>query len=274
MAWARLDDKFHSHRKAIAAGLEAIGLFTMALSWAHSERLTSPHPGVVPVHMVGHLAGGAARGKRLAQRLNDTGLFDDLTEYGWPIHDFADYLPKYDPEQKREAGRRGGSTRAANRKQSAKQSASGPEADRKQTSSSRASARTSPNPNLFPEAKASGADDCPSGPQVIIGEWLERCRSRPPKAVVGQASKTVAALLAEGIDPDDVRRGMATWHAKGAHPASLPAFVNEAMNAAPPTRPGATTTPTPTAPRLADLCDEHGRDQATCPFCKREREQP
>lgn len=40
-----------------------------------------------------------------------------------------------------------------------------------------------------------------------------------------------------------------------------------------PAPPGVTTTPTPTAPRLADLCDEHGRDQATCPFCKREREQ-
>lgn len=65
----------------------------------------------------------------------------------------------------------------------------------------------------------------------IIGEWIERCPKRPPKPVVGQAAKLVGQMLAEGIDPDDVRRGMAAWQAKGLHPSTLPSVVNEVMNA-------------------------------------------
>lgn len=69
--------------------------------------------------------------------------------------------------------------------------------------------------------------------QTIVGEWIERCDKRPPATVVGQTAKVVDALLAEGIDPDDVRRGMRAWKAKGLHPSTLPAVVNEVMNAAP-----------------------------------------
>lgn len=37
-------------------------------------------------------------------------------------------------------------------------------------------------------------------------------------------------MLAEGIDPDDVRRGLAAWMTKGLHPSTLPSVVNEVMN--------------------------------------------
>ena len=73
--------------------------------------------------------------------------------------------------------------------------------------------------------------------QVILGEYLDRCAKRPPGAVIGQVGKLIKAMLAEGIDPDDVRRGMAAWKAKGLHPASLPSVVNEVMNAGPRTPP-------------------------------------
>jgi hypothetical protein len=38
-------------------------------------------------------------------------------------------------------------------------------------------------------------------------------------------------MLAEGIDPDDIRRGVAVWMTKGLHPSTLPSVVNEVMNA-------------------------------------------
>jgi len=79
----------------------------------------------------------------------------------------------------------------------------------------------------------------PSGAQTLIAEWIDSSRKRPPQAVVGQVAKLLGQMLAEGIDYDDVRQGLAAWSAKGMHPATLPSVVNEVMNAAP--RPSTTT---------------------------------
>jgi hypothetical protein len=42
-------------------------------------------------------------------------------------------------------------------------------------------------------------------------------------------------MLSEGIDPDDIRRGMAAWHANPDtnHPSTIPSVVNEVMNGQP-----------------------------------------
>lgn len=77
--------------------------------------------------------------------------------------------------------------------------------------------------NIPPSAAATTAQD-------IVGEWIEGCAKRPPRAVIGQASKLVKAMLGEGIDPDDIRGGMKAWVAKGMHPSTIPSFVNEFMN--------------------------------------------
>ena len=69
--------------------------------------------------------------------------------------------------------------------------------------------------------------------QTIVGEWLDRCRKRPPRQVVGQVAKHIREMLAEDIDPDDIRRGIAAWMAKGLHPAALASVVNEVMNRSP-----------------------------------------
>ncbi|MFJ6348614.1 hypothetical protein ACIQKB_03955 [Streptomyces sp. NPDC092046] len=69
--------------------------------------------------------------------------------------------------------------------------------------------------------------------QTIVGEWVERCAKRPPSQTIGQTSKQIKKLLDDGIDPDDIRRGLAKWMAKGSAPSAIPSFVNEAMNAAP-----------------------------------------
>lgn len=122
MSWARLDDGWHDHPKVVAAGLDGAGLWTMCLTWAHKARRTSPTPGVVPEAVVARFAG--AKAKKLSARLHEVGLWDAKTDAGWPIHDFDEYLPRYDPEQAKEAGAKGGKARAA--KQTAKQTASEP----------------------------------------------------------------------------------------------------------------------------------------------------
>ncbi|MFJ4009417.1 hypothetical protein [Streptomyces sp. NPDC090026] len=75
--------------------------------------------------------------------------------------------------------------------------------------------------------------------QTIVGEWLERCTARPPRAVIGQMAKQIRVLLDEdGIHPDWIRRGIAQWMARGLHPSTLPSVVNEVMN-----KPTTTTAP-------------------------------
>jgi hypothetical protein len=106
MAWARLDDNWHEHPKTIEAGLEAAGLWVMCLTWANKHRRQTGPIGVVPVSVVDRLGGRRARA--LARKLVQVGYFDDLTDAGWPIHDFADYLPKYDPAKAAENGSKGG----------------------------------------------------------------------------------------------------------------------------------------------------------------------
>ncbi|MFC7909020.1 hypothetical protein [Streptomyces nigra] len=68
--------------------------------------------------------------------------------------------------------------------------------------------------------------------QTIVGEWLERCASRPPSRVIGQMAKEIRVLLDEDhVHPDIIRRGIARWMQRGLHPSTLPSVVNEVMNA-------------------------------------------
>jgi hypothetical protein len=83
-------------------------------------------------------------------------------------------------------------------------------------------------------AEAAPEDSEPITAQTIVAEWIERCTKRPPGQTIGQTSKQIKKLLDEGIDPDDIRRGLSRWMAKGSAPTAIPSFVNEAMNATPP----------------------------------------
>lgn len=86
MTWFKVDDKLHDHRKARAAGCAAMGLWTMAGSWA-ADNLTD---GFVPDSV-------AARWdrsyRRLAARLVEVGLWvEDFQhgEQGWSFHEWSD----------------------------------------------------------------------------------------------------------------------------------------------------------------------------------------
>lgn len=86
MAWVKLDDKFHSHRKVRRAGLAAVGLHCRAMSYTADERLD----GHVDLPWVKEV--GGAQAMRLAQALVDAGLWETNGD-GWVIHDYLDFNP-------------------------------------------------------------------------------------------------------------------------------------------------------------------------------------
>lgn len=100
-------------------------------------------------------------------------------------------------------------------------------------------------------------DDEPTA-QLILSEYIDRCRKRPAGQVIGQLGKLIKAMLAEGIDPDDIRRGLAQWMTKGLNPSTLPSVVTEVMNAVP--QPAPATLPASNAPRAIppdERCPDH-----------------
>ncbi|NAE18213.1 hypothetical protein [Enterococcus hirae] len=204
MSWARLDDRWHDHPKVVAAGLEAAGLWTMCLTWAHQARKSSKEPGVVPVEIVVRFAGPKA--KRLAAKLVSTGLFDERTDAGWPIHDFNDYLAKYDSDQAREAGRRGGLARAA--KQTASEpldeppskTPGGGQANEQQTPSTRASVRRNPDPDPLKNTPS------PDGSGAFDAFW-----SAYPRKVGKDAARKAWNRAVKRSSVEDVMAGLQHW---------------------------------------------------------------
>lgn len=91
MAWARLDDNFHSHPKTYLIGLDGCGLFCKAISYA-AHYLTD---GFVPeVWVQAQLP--STRVKRdergILDRLLDAGMFQRV-DGGYMIHGYLDLNP-------------------------------------------------------------------------------------------------------------------------------------------------------------------------------------
>ena len=105
MTWAKVDDQLHSHEKSERAGLEAMGLWTLALSHA-AARLTN---GFVSKERIKRFAQNAKKGDRLAESLRSVRLWhradepcplghEDCDRYrspedGYRFHDWQDYQP-------------------------------------------------------------------------------------------------------------------------------------------------------------------------------------
>jgi uncharacterized phage protein (TIGR02220 family) len=85
MSWAKLDDGFYDHPKVLRAGLEAAGLFCLALSYSSRHSTDGALEGAV----LERLSCGRAD---LVARLVEVGLFD-AAESGVEIHDFLTYNP-------------------------------------------------------------------------------------------------------------------------------------------------------------------------------------
>ena len=82
MAWFNADDKMHSHPKMRAAGLEAIGLWTLAGTYC-TDYLTD---GEVPAWFVDSWP----KGKTLAQKLVKAGLWEAAGD-DWRFLSWAEY---------------------------------------------------------------------------------------------------------------------------------------------------------------------------------------
>jgi hypothetical protein len=269
MPWVRKEDTYPRHRKIRRLNDAQYRMHDEAIHWC-AEHLTDGH---VPADELDDVT-VVKNPRRHVPTLIQRGLWhaaghdcprclQPSDPKGWVIHDYLEYNPtrlevQAERARKREAGRRGGRASAAVRR--ASQSVPEvPEAEGKQAASAPASALLSegaehpsrPDPTRTRRTPPAGAATAPitalgipeetTTAQTIVGEWIDRCAKRPPGDVIGQIGKRVATMLGEGTDPDDVRRGMAAWHAKGLHPSSLPSVVNEVMNGAPTARRESTT---------------------------------
>ena len=85
MTWFKVDDSFHSHPKAAASSLAALGLWTAAGAWS-GDHLTD---GFLPDHMIPLLSRGATK---LADELVAAGLWRRV-KGGYRFHDWAEYNP-------------------------------------------------------------------------------------------------------------------------------------------------------------------------------------
>lgn len=105
--WSKVDDKLHNHRKARKAGLEAMGLWVVCLSYC-GDQLTD---GFVPDWYVATWHPGA-KGLRLAHQLVKAGLWipaENDGEIGWEFHDYLELNPtrkKVLADRKKEAERK------------------------------------------------------------------------------------------------------------------------------------------------------------------------
>lgn len=87
MTWARLDDRFPSHRKVALLSDRAFRLHVSAICWC-AENLTDGHIGDRELAHVAHIRGL----KATAQELEDAVVWD-RTDDGWVIHNYLDYNP-------------------------------------------------------------------------------------------------------------------------------------------------------------------------------------
>jgi len=113
MTWFKVDDSFHSHPKAAAASLAAIGLWTVAGAWC-GDHLTD---GNVPHHVILSLSRGAVG---LADELVTCGLWR-RTKSGYRFHQWDERNPNRSTVEEQRlkrasAGRLGGLASGRSRK--------------------------------------------------------------------------------------------------------------------------------------------------------------
>lgn len=105
MTWFKVDDTLHSHKKAMRAGTEAMGLWVLAGSWA-ADQLTD---GWVPEYAIYRWS---EHSKELAERLVSAGLWkpgEHDGDGGWWFHEWGERQPtreEVEARRKTDADRR------------------------------------------------------------------------------------------------------------------------------------------------------------------------
>jgi hypothetical protein len=230
--YIKVHDGMPDHPKIDGLSDAAFRLLVTTWCWC-SRHLTDGH---VPAATWKKRGTARTRGQLVA-----AGLVEEVTG-GVRMHDYLQHQRSADEvaelrRKKQEAGSKGGRTRAANQadaKQVLKQTPSKPQAEAQAKSNTETEEvlRTSQT-ETEPVPPSAGRVAPRDTAQALIADWIEHVPKRPPGNVVGQVSKHIKAMLAEGVDPLDIRRGLAAWVGKGLHPSTLPSVVNEVMNGSP-----------------------------------------
>jgi len=224
MTWGKIDDKLHSHTKPESAGLEAMGLWTLALSYCN-DQLTD---GFVSRERVSRLA--PRRGQALAAKLCAARLWHPAGEAcsspdcgaprhdvdGWRFHEWSKYQPtRQQVENERVATRE----RVANARAKRAMGAAG---------------------------KASAAATPPAGEHAGSGVFAQESGNCTPSVrpyIADRNGDRTPVVHLPRPDPDPTIDP--DTHSAGAREADPAA--TDSVDAAPPTarsRPGSTTEPT------------------------------
>jgi hypothetical protein len=124
VAWGRVDDKYHGHRKVVDLSVDlakvplmvaAVGLNTLAWSWSNDQLTDGEIPKNLPTKLVGVPV------DNLVAELLRVGLWEPHPK-GYLIHDFLDYNPSREEvlskkAMRSEAGKRGGQRSAVVRRE-------------------------------------------------------------------------------------------------------------------------------------------------------------
>lgn len=250
MSWFKVDDKLWGNQKWIATPARSRGLWITAGSWSADQETD----GAIPRHMLMMLGGSV----KDAQALVSAGLWE-VDGTGWRFHEWEAFQPtKAGKAEKRKEWRE---RKAGQRRDSAGQF-SGTPADVPDVSTLDIDGTlvgVTPSPSrpvpstTEPDGSAAVAAP-PQTAQSLVAAWIDHCGERPPSRVIGQVSKELAAMLAEGVPYATVQAGLVAWSRKGLHPSALASVVHE-------TRQGGRRRPTP-AEGVLDVVQMAERMQA------------
>jgi hypothetical protein len=208
MTWFKVDDTLHSHKKSMRAGVEAMGLWVLAGSWA-ADQLTD---GWVPSYAAQRIASNA---EDLAARLVKAGLWtpgEHDGEDGWWYHEWGERQPMKDEvmDQRRkraEAGRLGGQRSGAARRSKAEATCStldeaSAEASAEANGQANGQAKTNPVPSRpegIKDLSNHGSD------QRSIGAKFDEFWSAYPRREAKKGARAkFAAAVKGGTTADDL----------------------------------------------------------------------
>lgn len=114
MSWGHIDDKLHSHPKVDKAGVEAMGLWVLGLSWSHDHGTA----GMITFDRAVALCKSLRKAKAYVGKLVESGFWEPhpTQQNTYIMHDFDDWNPAAAKraalsEARREAGRKGAAAR-------------------------------------------------------------------------------------------------------------------------------------------------------------------
>ncbi len=190
MSWGKVDDKLHTHPKVDDAGIEAMGLWVLAMSYC-ADQLTD---GFVSAERVRKLAG--SRGASLSAKLVASGLWHAVPyEDGYQFHDWS----KYQPTKAKVLGERESAVKRMNNRRSS----SDVRANTDRTSGAVTKNFELGSPSPYPSRPVPTRDLEPrtKPAEVVVSEARDPEPPHPPQSAVRPTSSD----LAVAADPDIAR---------------------------------------------------------------------